>query len=924
MRLAAVCFAFTLLPASYAWAQVDTGTIAGAVTDESGGVLPGVTVTVSNPATGQVRTAVTNDIGKYQVAALQPSRYTVKIELSGFGSVIREGVTVNVGATAEVDVILKVASHQETIIVTGEAPLVDAAKTDVSSVVSKETIETLPSRTRSYLDYALLMPAAAPNTSTSAQGVPLNMGGARGKESALLVDGFYNLDEGFAKVKQRYSEDSIQEFQIVNFGGAAEFGRAIGGIMNAVTRSGSNVVSGSGYGFTRNQALNAMDFGSRAIGLTSKPSFKREQGGGTLGLPLKEDKSFLFLAYEKIHEDTPYNDVVTPANAAAIGLLPQDAGNIPQFLRQDFTMAKWDHVFNQNQRIEAAFAWSHWWEFNQSAAPYRTLSAEYGLAANDYSLLFKWDGISENGKKIQELKVSYFPRYYGVNGLPQGGPPVAPTGQINLGFHNNASPPRVTISSVATFGSATLCNSIDTYPAQVIYTSSKYTGRHTIKFGADYMVAYYNYTLYSPLSGSYSFSSLANFLAGKYSQYSQQFGDPNNPRWHQYISGFVQDSYQASGRMTLNYGLRYDLEINPKQKRTGIPFGNEYKNFGPRFGLAYDLTGKHTTFLKASGGIYYDRLFQNITTYFPQLEDHLAVYTATWTPTSAGAPVYPQVFATQPANLPSNVVDVYLNPSQVHVPANAQFLTNLEHAITPHLSISGSVVYTRTWHREYLWDNNIQWSDSLQKYIRPSSSYRAIYQYIFGGKAQYVGGIFQVRARTDKLGFNGNLTLASDYESSSNYGNTINDPRLGIDSDWGPATDTPKVRGVMSGWYNIIPAIQAAASFSAQTGIAVNPIASGLDLLGTGNLGTRTPGFSRDSFRGPSINQVDARFTWVPFTGKKRLYIYLEAFNLLNHDNVKTVSNDYGSNLAQPKAIFLTPTAWYPPREIQLGLRFTF
>jgi hypothetical protein len=209
--------------------------------------------------------------------------------------------------------------------------------------------------------------------------------------------------------------------------------------------------------------------------------------------------------------------------------------------------------------------------------------------------------------------------------------------------------------------------------------------------------------------------------------------------------------------------------------------------------------------------------------------------------------------------------------------------------------------------------------------VRPDASYRQILQYRFDGKAEYTGGIFEINSRNSRLGFNGNLTLARAYESSNNYSSQPNDQRFGIEGDWGPQTDTPKVRGVLSGWYNISTMMQASASFRARTGIAVNPVAAGLDLNGDGNLGDRTPTFDRNAFRGPANKQIDARFTVnVPMRSTRKLSLYLEAFNLLNQRNVLGVNNDYGTNASAPKTTWLVPLSWAPPREIQLGTRFTF
>src|SRR6185436_2325415 len=236
----------------------------------------------------------------------------------------------------------------------------------------------------------------------------------------------------------------------------------------------------------------ALDYGSKALGLTTKPAFSRQQWGGTLGGPIVKQKSFIFGAYERVKEDTPFNNSVTPSNAAAIGLTPADAGNIPQFYRLNFAMAKWDHNLSTNSRLQGSFAMSRWTEYNQSATTFRNLSATYGLSATDWSGLGKLTLITHEGTSLHEVKVSYFPRFYQVAGLPVGGPPLVAEGQINLGPESNSSPPRVTIANTAIFGSAALSNKIKTYPAQVLYTSTRFAGTHTMKFGADYMAAYYD------------------------------------------------------------------------------------------------------------------------------------------------------------------------------------------------------------------------------------------------------------------------------------------------------------------------------------------------------------------------------------------------------------------------------------------------
>ena len=211
-------------------------------------------------------------------------------------------------------------------------------------------MDSLPSRSR---QYSIRSAAARCRKCTTIQGTA-RVGGARSKEGSLLVDGFYNLDETFAMPKTRHSQDSIQEFQVVTFGGAAEYGRALGGVINAITKSGGNEFRGSGYGFFRSEQLNEQDFGEKALD-RPKSEFRRQQWGGSFGGPLKQNKSFFFGAYERTSEDTPFDNGITPLNGAIIGLPADDVGIVPRFLRLNFAMGKWNHNLRDTQRLKSAY-----------------------------------------------------------------------------------------------------------------------------------------------------------------------------------------------------------------------------------------------------------------------------------------------------------------------------------------------------------------------------------------------------------------------------------------------------------------------------------------------------------------------------------------------------------------------------------------
>jgi hypothetical protein len=372
----------------------------------------------------------------------------------------------------------------------------------------------------------------------------------------------------------------------------------------------------------------------------------------------------------------------------------------------------------------------------------------------------------------------------------------------------------------------------------------------------------------------------------------------------------------------MNYGIRYDLELNPTQEASGIPFGNDYNNFGPRFALSYDLTGQGHTFAKLSSGIFYDRIWNNATNDLYDLKDNQLRVSGTWTPSTPGAPIYPQTFTTKPATIPTGVVNVVIMPDEVHVPATAQFVGTLEHAFTPSVLLTGNMIYSRSWDKEYRVDRNLNWNGSKYTLIDPT--YRQIRQYVFDAPAEYVGGVIQLTVRRAKIGFDTNLTFAHSRETAGVF-SYPNDQVEGIRADWGPQPDTPRIRGVVNGWYNVNRNIQVSAIYSARTGLPLNPVASGLDLNGDGRFGDRTPGLAPFSFEMPGSQSVDARVSGtIPMPNGRKVSVFVEGFNIFNTENVRTMDSNYGSNPASPGPNWMNPLSYFDARQFQVGARLTF
>jgi hypothetical protein len=920
MRTAVFIFCLACLPATvHAQGGAASASLGGRVTDGTGSVLPGVTITVTNESTNQSRTVITDANGLYRVYGLTPSTYMLAAELAGFATTRLTGLVLNVGAVVEREVAMQLASVSESITVSGEAPLVEAARTDMSTLVTREQIDSLPTNSRNYLDFALLTPMSVENFTTSSpqQGIGVNIGGARAKESTLLVDGFWNTDESFGRARIKYSQDAVQEFQVVSLGGAAEYGRAIGGVVSAVTRSGGNQFSGSGYEYYRNKDLNAQTPLEKQRGLR-KSNFNRHLFGGSLGGPIVTNRTFYFGAFERTIQDTPADNNITPENARIIGLPPEDVGTLPSTVRGTFAMGKVNHNLTDTQNLSGSFILHKYIAINTEFQSFTARSRTIGQHERDWAYQTQWTNVANEGRWLHEFKAAFFPRRYMRAEEDTGGPPLVPDGQIRA-----QRAPQVNITNVANFGGAFINNRMWTRPFQAIYTSTVAKNAHSLKFGADTMFVNFDYWQYAN-SGSYSFRNLAAYQRGEYTTYTQRFGEPLLERYHTLVSGFAQDSWQVSNRVTMNYGLRYDVEVLSKHQ--GQHYGKDYNNVAPRFALSYDLTGKGRTLAKLSTGLYYDHMFQNPIT--PAYFENKFVgqqLTITYLFGQPGAPTYPNTFTSLPSNAPTGIRNVWIVPSDFEIPGSWQLVGTFEHAFSDTLAANVDILYSRSWSKEMAFDTNLLFDDALQRWVRPDPDFRQISVYRYNARAEYTGVVAEMRKRIrNRLTVNTNFTWARSFDMSNNYTGAPNDQRF-PDREFAPSADTPVWRIVSSGVYDISPSLQASAIYRGRGGYAFDPRSGNtFDLNGDGNFNDRTPTLERNSFRGPATQMLDARFAYTFRRRTQRLQLAVEAFNLLNRENVRAVQTLYGPDPSRPDPAFGTPLNYWPPREVQLGVRFSF
>ena len=614
---------------TFAQSVAGLGGITGTVSDATGARIPNAEVVVSNAERGVSRKMTTNGAGIFTAGSLVPaSDYQVAISKTGFGRTEAKNITIQVGQVIDIQFALSVSTAATSVEVTTELPVVDSAKTGVSQVVDAEQILNLPINGRRVDTFVLLTPGVT-NDGTfggiSFRGIP---GG-----NAFLQDGndttnqYYNENGGRTRISSNLSQDTVQEFQVIT-GGSAEFGRASGGVVNTVTKSGGNSTHGTAYWFFRNQNFNARDRYA-----SFRTDERRDQFGGSIGGPIKKDKLFYFFNTEITRRDFPflsshtfqplfssngvYNAVCTASVvqcANAKRFIDRFNLVLPRTANQELFFLKTDYHLNERNTISTSFNILRWISPNgiQTGAVLNNGGAigNNGLStARTRNGRLAWTSLPTNSM-VNEFRFGWFKDRlfddYNADYLPYTGfsGTLSINGVTNLGVANYL--PRVSPTE-------------DRF--QFADNLSITVGRHLIKVGADLAQTRDVQDQLLNGRGTYTYASVTNFAldlsdnptgAKRWLSYTQNFGSPLSKVWIRDYNFFVQDQFRATKRLTLNYGLRYELATFTQPKdfireypRTGaIP--EPKKNFAPRLGLAFAIV-PDKTILRASWGMFYAR-----------------------------------------------------------------------------------------------------------------------------------------------------------------------------------------------------------------------------------------------------------------------------------------------------------------------------
>ena len=648
---------FFCLSAATASSQDTTATMLGVLTDSSGAVLPGVSITVKHIETSQTRTVVSDDGGRYRVPLLQPGRYEVTAQLSGFQTMVRSGITLTVGQEALVNVQMALGNVAESITVDAAAPLVETTTGTISHVVSEQQLGSLPLNGRDFSQLALLQPGvvmsrSSVQTSNVGQGIKISVAGSRPSQNLFTLDGTaYNdaLNNTPASANGVMTGvETIKEFRVVTNAMSAEYGRAGGGVFNVVTKSGTNQFTGSVFEFFRDDSLDEKNYFDE-----EKLDFRRNQFGGSFGGPLVRNRTFFFTSYEGLREHKGITQVATVLDDnARLGVLPgrapiaipatiqpfislypvangdlirDSAGNPTGFAEyrgvlnrrsnQHFAMVRLDHTLTSNSSVFGRYL------FDESERDEPVNYAE-------------WPNQSLNTKHVLTVEQRQIFTPTVVN-------------EFRLGF-NRSSPredvnpldPRTDLAFVPgqMFGELAVTGLTEigtdrTNPklfAQDMYQLTNQmlvmTGRHAIKTGVDWQHFRYDGDSQSRTRGRLRFRSVTDFLTGVTQQFEiAKPGSDFERHYRQHLLGaWLQDDVKITDELTVNAGVRYEFVTTPEERdgkvsnlrdimdstvTVGDPlFLNPTKTqFAPRLAFAWNIGGDGRMAIRGGYGIFFEQ-----------------------------------------------------------------------------------------------------------------------------------------------------------------------------------------------------------------------------------------------------------------------------------------------------------------------------
>jgi hypothetical protein len=918
---------FLLIFAGLTMAQqnVTSATLSGRIEDSRGAVISGASVTATHLETNQRLTTTSDHEGRYRFPYLRIGDYELAIDAQGFSTITKQ-LTLSVGQSLDMPVRLEVAGLSEQVNVGGtDVPIVETVRTQITETIKPREINDLPLNGRNYLDLALLVPGVSPTNTGSNQrfaetsavpGQGISIAGQRNLYNSFIVDGVSANDDAADLTGTYYSEEVIDQFQVVTSGGIAEFGRASGGVVNILTKGGTNDWRGGFYGFLRNQRFDARN----PLAPTKDP-LTQAQYGVTLGGPLRRNRTFFFSNFEQTRRN--YSAVITISPAAVNSINNRlrainfpgpliSTGVVPASFDTTNFFTRIDHSINKRNDLSARYSLYH-------------IDAVNSRTVGGLNAVSRGTGLSDTDQTVQVSNVTTLSsrtlneaRFQFTNSRLDA--PV-----------NDDIGPAVGISGVANFGIATfspLARDINLFEA--VDNISTLRGAHSLKGGVDFLYNRVNILFPGALQGVYNFTSLNNFLNGNYLSFQQAFGAPSQLQSNPNVGVFAQDEWRVRPDLTLNAGLRYDLQFLPD------PIKTDTDNLAPRLGIVY-APGDRKTVVRASLGLYYDRIPLRATSNALQRDGskYLAVQLS---PAQPGAPVFPNVLAVQPATLPTkpnitridpNIEASYSQQANLQIerelPGNAVFSIGYLHLRALHVILSRNVNVP-----------TVPASAGIPNLGRPDPNWGNISRFESSGDSYYDGMVVSYNQRAARwANIRVSYTFSKTIDDAGNFFFSSVQNNVNIRDDRGLSDNDQRHRLAVSGSLEVPPHDKATGFQRFLCGFQLGYIFTygsrlpfnvllGSDRNFDTNNNDRPVGVGRNTGRGFDFASLDLRLSRrLHLTERVDLQLLAEGFNVLNRANFGVPNNTFGSG-ATPSPTFGQPTAAFDPRQFQFGMKVSF
>jgi len=908
-------------------AQSTNATVDGTVRDTSGGLLPGVTVVVANPATGLSRTVVTGERGAYRASELPPGDYHITFELAGFASVER-GVTLGLGANLTVNAEMKVAAVQEMVTVTGESPIIEVSQRSLETNISPAEVDDLPVKGRQFVDLALLAPGVSVDTASANSATDsISFGGFNEQFKSLWLEGVDINDEvtgggsGLSNASRHtFSQESVQEFQIVANQYSVEFGRSGSGVINVLTKSGTNQVRGRGYYFLRDDA-----FDKPNAFATGKVPFKQQQFGVTLGGPIKTDKLHYFATYER----QLYDDVVTVnIPAFVLPIITDPRTEVPRPTRSHNVFAKLTSQLSPRHYLSFIGMYGKQNRQGQDLGGNIAGNGGFNEDAHDVYLAGGVTSVFTNNFTNQtRLAFSQAVK----DRLPSGEPG-----------------PRIIFPSI-TFGQATNFPQTREQINYILMDTMNYhvesgLGTHDFKGGFEINVSKGPRTINTAFNGEYLFTADRLPTPGVASTYPVRYrtatGTGALDRDVTMFALFLEDNWRVRPGLTLAAGVRYDFQylrgdlngkplpddVSPEEFWVRFVAGdlrgvnwmaypNDFNNLGPRVGFAWDPKDDGRMVVRGGYGVFFDQIWTNDTGNVVQ--NYPNVFTQQLANDSRVTGIANTFFpGVPPAGLLSGTgsTAVQVPNRGAESPSTQQSSLGVQRQVGAHSSVSVDYIHVLGLHFRRAYNANARRPDG-QYPLLASGTTITVGDYGNRIKSDQVQVKFERR-----MANNVSLRSSYTYMRVSQFLETAVD-KANRDADWGPAPNDTRHRFVLSSVYRLPFSIQFGTILTAASAPPYN-ITTGVDTNGDRDINERPIENGRMiapfSARGDNYFSIDVRASKAIAFGRYRAEVLWEMFNLLNTKNY----GGYDGN--QRSTFFGRPRFALAPFQGQLGIRLDF